>query len=91
MGEVLLVEAEQFAEAAFGPIAANGVADAAGSDDADASEVGGAIGAGEQVAIKKAALPADTGSADQRKVSGGAQVLLGAEPHGGGGQRRIKR
>lgn len=85
------MEAEQFAEAAFGPIAANGVADAAGSDDADAAEVWGALGPREQVAIKKAALPADAGGADQRKIGGGAQVLLGAEPHGGGGQRRIKR
>lgn len=81
--EEVLVVSENFAQKTFCPIAVNGVADPAGSDDAKTP--GCALcGTSEKIKTKKSALRSFTGSANSLEIDGRAHVLLARKPHGGG-------
>jgi hypothetical protein len=73
--------AEGFPEQAFGTVPMDGVAHALGGNESRAPHGRNPVGCGQEVYIKKSALPACSGSANCLKVSCCAQVLLPRVPH----------
>ena len=81
-GKTVLMETEDLPQEPLRTVAPNGVADAAGGDEAGAPQGGNPAGPDQYVETKKSALPSYSGSANFLKVGLCFQMLFRRVPHG---------